>query len=427
MKVASVNLLKANQGFKNTTVCRENKAGLNSVSESAQNVFVFPSSSLMRAHYAQAHPKKQLHFRGAPWDLNPPSGSVTAQQAIKLFDKLKLGNYLDLDGNPNSPSNRRWREYNLSFLDNIADAGEKRKFIEHYKSLTGFPDLQRVSSKVERAFVDAVDKAEEFLQDEYPQNADAYEVLWAGYDGVCSVAKGRAFPGSDLDKAFVVIKGSGSDYNDDKLLGKFKEHLWKKTDQRILSYNHDVSAFPQVYTLGQVEKLMGAINKKTAGSITPGDFRKYQGLMRKFDKDYVRANKFFVDLCRKFPRGYDWDLDASNPSREDIYSFGYFLEAFVRGKQLKGSSIPENIKNSDAAKLINVSQLEALKRSNESKSKYNARGDLKKKFDRWSVDEQLKFIKTAIKASCTDNEGYNEYFKSSEDARFKALMDAVGV
>ena len=49
-----------------------------------------------------------------------------------------------------------------------------------------------------------------------------------GYDGVSSVAKFKSLPGSDLDKAYITIKGSSySESIDNDVVNQFKEQLWE--------------------------------------------------------------------------------------------------------------------------------------------------------------------------------------------------------
>ena len=194
-----------------------------------------------------------VSFRGAPWEitvLKTSSKPISAQEAIKYFGLLKCGNYLDIGDDSVSAQkferNNAIRQVNLSFLDRVTDPEEKRKFIEYYRNLTGFPDLGKVSDRIKEEFVSAVSKAEKEL------GQRKYKVVQAGYDGVCSVGRRKAFPGSDLDKAYVIISGSPYFENTNETLNQFKGSLWFNTDQRILSYNHDEASFPQVYTLRQL-------------------------------------------------------------------------------------------------------------------------------------------------------------------------------
>lgn len=402
-----------------------------------------PNAALTRVYFAgiKNSKKSKLGFRGEPWKINlrdlgvSSYGSITAKDAIKVFEKFKLGNYLDIAHETYPPSNQPVLHYNtiraknLEFLDRVTNSDEKRKFIEHYKELTGFPDLKKVSEKIESEFVRAVKKVESY--------SPHYKVLQTGYDGVCSVAKGKAFPGSDLDKAYIIIKGDSEyPFRDEDVVNTFKGHLWKNTDQRILSYNHDTS-FPQIFTENQVKNLFNVVKSKTDsfglhkpielptpffeslfnGSRTTTQFKKYQSLTNNYQDDYVEANPFFIKLCKEFPMRRSSELDINNPSKENIKNFGFFLEAFRRGNTLgkldhdflQGEA--SRISSSDVAKLTNLAQLNALKQGkNSDKLKLKAREQLEKEFNHWSTDKQHNLIKTLIKASCGDNTEFPEYF-----------------
>ena len=81
-----------------------------------------------------------------------------------------------------------------------------------------------------------------------------------------------------------------------------------------------------------------------------------------------------------------------------------------------------------AANLINVSQIYSLKNSQGYKSKYAAREKLASEFNNWSIDKQLKLIKSLILNSCgEESSDFPEYFTSSESNKFESLMRAVGL
>ncbi|MDD3150144.1 MAG: hypothetical protein PHV68_04855 [Candidatus Gastranaerophilales bacterium] len=439
-------------------------------------------------HLTNKHPKNsnnsKLSFGFAPWRLSlsslgiPESGSLSAQQAIKVFEKFKLGNYLDYDGGSDSYSNQLIREENLKFLERVTDLSEKKQFIDYYKKLTGFPDLQNVSGKITLEFVNAITKAESILKKEFPENSTPiynyclqhypdqepagflsnFDVLCAGYDGACSVARKKALPGSDLDKAYVVLRGSEYSYqNNIEIANLFKEKLWKNTDQRILSYNQD-AAFPQIYTTSQINGLLDAIESKTQhfglhdkidlnlsfweklfnSQKTTTQFNKYIELLKEYKEDYVKVNPFFIRLCKEFPRQHSSTLNPHNPSKEDIKNFGFFIEAFMRGDYFttfeekhhfrRGNLIAKKLQNSDASNLVNLSQIYALRNRNDVKPKRIAREKLQSEFETWSTDKQYRFVKTLIKSSCNSSANFTtefpEYFQTGKD-HFAPLLKTL--
>lgn len=382
-------------------------------------------------------------FKLTPWRLNTGlehANKIHGKDAIKIFENFKLGNYLDLDGGGYSYINSSIRRANLSFLDKVKDYFDKKEFVEYYKNLTGFPDLWSVAYRIKEEFKSAVNKAESIVKSnvEYSWHKEYYNVLGTGYDGVSSVAKRKALPGSDLDKAFVILKGYGHDKDND-IIDKFKSELWKNTDQRILSYNHDIDSFPKIYTDEQVSVLTSTIDDKMGlsklGRVTP--FGIFEAIARtiiekdtppsEYNNDYVEANSYFIKLCKKFPKKGDWNLDILNPSRENIYNFGFILEVLKWGEHFKKY---DNwyINTSSAAKQLNVSQIFSLKNSSGYKDKYAKRERLENEFNNWDVDKQFRFIKSLIYNSCGEKTyDFPEYFASSEVDRFERLKREVGL
>ena len=198
---------------------------------------------------------KTVAFKNEPKKLNAydfgisETGNLTAQEAITMYKELSNGDYLDIgNDSTNFMKCNKVRESNLSFLDRVKNDYEKAKFIEYYKDLTGFTNLSAVSARIMNEFINAVEDAS--IELFYSK----YTVEQAGYDGVCSVGRGKALAGSDIDKAYVVLKGTGDKLDDIKTVNEFKGKIWANTDQRLLSYNHDEAAFPQVFTKAQLEE-----------------------------------------------------------------------------------------------------------------------------------------------------------------------------
>ena len=272
-----------------------------------------------------------------------------------------------------------------------------------------------------------------------------YDVLVAGYDGVCSVGRGKAFPGSDLDKAYVILRGTGYSSDDIDAVNEFRGKLWEHTDQRLLSYNHDEAAFPQVYTQDQIEKLTKAVDDKDAPNryrqqITyelrsSVDERQYAILNKYFEDkipvymdDYVKANPYWVEYCRQFPRMYDDVIRVHNPSRENIKNVGFTLEAIREGEILKGTKSYLSLAERPF-ELVNLSQLAALKRMGDRKPKRVVRDMIFYEFPTWNLDKQFRFIKTLIKSSCANNREFttefSKYFSKPGQDMFAPLIKAL--
>lgn len=398
--------------------------------------------------YSTNPPKtSNLSFRGAPWKLDYSSagvysyGSINSYDAIKLYDKLACGNYLDIgDDKTNFYNCNKIRENNLAFLDRVTETHEQRKFIDYYRKLTGFPDLTVVSNKIKNEFTNAISKASDDLY--YTK----YQILQAGYDGVCSVGRKKALPGSDIDKAYIIIRGTGNSADDVECVNQFKGRIWNNTDQRILSFNHDEAAFPQVYTIGQFEKLAEAAEKR-AQSLYGS--REYDGIgcpmhhwdfenaksynlslfneaLDKYNTDYVEANRFYINVCSEFPK-YSYD----RITKENIKNIGFVLEAMREGETFDrfGKIYNNSLTDSLVYKLVNLSQLKALKNRVDSKPKRLARESLKYDFNNWSIEKQFRFVKTLIKYSCANNRAFttefSQYFSKPGQDLFEPLIKAL--
>lgn len=393
----------------------------------------------------------KISFRGAPYVLKQPySHSISAQEGIEYFNSLKLGNYLDLNGRSQEYSDKLIRRENLSFLDKIKTPRAKQDFIDYYKELTGFPNLAEVSGNIKKQFIIACAKAEAINKQKFPKNAQYYDIISAGYDGVSSVARNMALPASDLDKAYIILRGCNSDKENETAVNNFKADLWKNTDQRILSYNHDLDSFPKVYTEKQIMSIYESVNGKAQEldldkkdeippkglfdklfkekTFKPSKRENYKALTKNYNSDYIEANTFFIELASKYKSEHTWEkgLNVKNPSREDIYNAAFVLEAMFKGEILIGKRLFCE-KDTSAAGLINLSQIEGIKKLSPMKDKYLLRKRLNTDFESWDVDKKFNFVKECIKASCGDDTEFPEYFKSNTENKFNSLLKKLKV
>ena len=367
--------------------------------------------------------KRGVNFGARPWSL-PYLEVKTPYEAMVLYDYFKVGNYLDSSDDDVSYENKSIRESNLGFLDCLKTKKSKSLFVDYYKNLTGFPNLEKVSKNIEREFIASISKSSMGLK--------GASCIVAGYDGTCSVGKRKAFPGSDLDKSFIILEGDFENPDNDKnIVETFKANLWNNTDQRILSYNHDIS-FPSIYSKKQVlDNITYIDNKIKDVSINN---RKLLKLKNEEYVDLEKASEFNISISKKFPIESD---NTKKMSKTDVKNFAYFIEALRDGKYLinpKTKSL-EDIKNkvngSKFCKYSNVAQMTSMKKAvssgRENKNKILIRQDLDKNFEHWSVDRQYEFIKTLIKYSCEDNDKFPDYFKNDRNVKesYKPLLNIL--
>ena len=162
--------------------------------------------------------------------------------------------------------------------------------------------------------------------------------------------------------------------------------------------------------------------------VYPSLFEYYWSLKENHTEDYVKANEFFIDLCKKFTMYNDTEIDISVPSREHIKNFGFFLDTYMNGchwgELNKDYNLHSRIINSDCAKLANLLQLHSLKRKTAEKYKLSKRQQLEYEFDKWDIDKQFRLVKTIIKASCCDEDDFPEYFSNSNNS-FERLIKTI--
>ena len=386
---------------------------------------IYPVISNYNVYHSQTHKssRRSLTFKGTPIYLD------LSQNNIENYNRLSNGSYLDIHDDLFSPSNKTIRAHNLSFLDKIVTEDEKKKFIDYYKSVTKFPSLADVSENIEKEYVRSINVVANGFSD------PNYSIVAAGYDEMCSVGKKYALPGSDLDKAFIILRGDISGkYNprkDFEIVNNFRNRLWFATDQRILSYNHDTS-FPTIMTINQIKDYISRIDKITNGMI----FDPVR-LRRNIEEEYMdlmKASEFNIHLSKRLPkRKYDDAYNALN--KENIKNFGYFIEAMREGKILVDTpyfrDLTEQIKNSEFYQFSNAAQMRATKNAvnsgREYKTKILLRMDMAREFNSWDINKQFEFIKTMIKYSCEDQDNFLEYFANDRNFRetYKPLLGVL--
>lgn len=74
---------------------------------------------------------------------------------------------------------------------------DQAAFVSEYQHATGFPNMEVTASLIVSHFQKAIIEAAAALRT---------QIVFAGYDPTCSVAKGKALPGSDVDFMTVVVE-----------------------------------------------------------------------------------------------------------------------------------------------------------------------------------------------------------------------------
>ena len=344
------------------------------------------------------------------------------QYAMRSFDNLKAqyelcryAKFYEALDDKIFPQNKYIRTENFSFLDKIP-VYLRGKFVELFKSITSFPNLKFSSARIENEFIQQIRIADN------PQ----VKAVMAGYDPVCSVGLNKAFPGSDIDKAYIVLdKRYNSGVPDSELVARYKGSLWDNTDQRILSLNNE-NTFPEVYTTDQMFGILDLLDRLTVRFQLDKN-RDYFLAKREYDINPVTAGEFNIKFAQH--------NDESEISKVLAKNFAYFIESVRDGKMIYSADdklkrlIEQRIYLSPFAQMSNVTQMGAHTRLINKgikpiKEKLRNREKLSAEFNFRDVETQFDFIKDLVKSVSKDQSGkYNKFFQNDDDigARFDRL------
>lgn len=347
-------------------------------------------------------PNKKFSFTGITKEL----GQIKINSAMDLvnqWEKLRWAPYYEALDDKVYPQNKEIRKANFSFLENVPNE-LKKGFIDHFKLFTGFPNLQKVAKNIQNEYIKQVQDAAQNISPDV-------KIVAAGFDPTSSVGKERPFPGSDLDKAYVVLQNS-TGQSDFDIINQFKANLWFNTDQRILSLNNE-NTFPEVYTTNLINYILHQLDSiANRLNITPEDKIKFL-IASKKETDPLKAGIFNIEVSKKLP--------YNGISKEHAKNFAYFIESVRDGKVLIQDDslfdeLNEKIGKSTFCTYTNVAQIGA-KYTKPLKSKLLNREELTEKFDTMPVDEQFELVKEIIKSVSNDHNNpiYDRYFRNDYD------------
>ncbi len=378
-----------------------------------------------------------VNFKGTPQRLQ--SGVVKDyQDALCFWERLRSAKYLDVHSDKTSPYNKVIRQNNYSFLDKLTTIFDKSRFIQQFCEFTKFPNLALISQNIDNTFRTCIQNVSTDL------NSRSYGIIDSGYDTTCSLGLRKAFPGSDLDKGYIIIEGNHPYLSDETLTNEFKGQLWHNLDQRIVSLNHP-DTFPDVYTKNQVLSMLSKM-----------DLASYKLFVREimgggsFFRMFASAIFGIHNVEKKYP-------DAVNSSETDPYNaailnraiartlpsyeregaknFAFFIETVLSNLRKnptgKTDELFSKIKASMFARKSNVTQNSAWQeRINNGylKSKLRHREQLERDFAGMDVETKYELVKDVIKSSSND-EGtrFVQFFKNDDDIsnRYQRLLESL--
>ena len=369
------------------------------------------------------------------------------QDALKWWENLRFAKYLD--AHCNDYYDKAIRADNYSFLDKLTTNFDKQAFIQKFCEFTKFPNLREISSQIDSTFKSCIKNISRTLN--YRRGESSHDIIDFGYDPTCSLGLRKAFPGSDLDKGYIILKGTGNTTSDEDVVNNFKSELWDNLDQRIVSLNHP-DTFPSVYTKAQVKSILSKldeiakkvidnayikVNLAQAGIAAASWLMGYR---------YSPADKIVSEYFKKIETTTDPYKAAlfnrkvaqkikSPEDREIAKNFAFCAEIMYANLKKdhagKTDSFFKDIAQSAFVVNSNVTQVNAWQaeiNDGYMKSKLRNRERLENDFYQMSTDTKYDLIKDVIKY-CTDDQSYrfSEYFKNDDDIanRYKKLLESL--
>ena len=335
----------------------------------------------------------------------------SAKDVISQWEKMRFAPYYEALDDKIYPQNKIIRARNFSFLDNLT-SDMKKEFLDAFEKFTGFPDLKAVSNRIENEFINQVYSS-------ISKVSPGLKVIAAGYDPTCSVALGKAFPGSDLDKAFVVLRNA-TGMSDTEAVNQFKGHLWFNTDQRILSLNKQ-DTFPEVYTMSQIHATLDKLDDATNKFAFTDGVKEYMKNLKMYELDPIKGGIFNISLTRVLP--------YNGISKEYAKNFAYFLESARDGKKLIINKNYYNtlyyaIRLSEFGNYSNVTQMKAYHNilssgAKEIKQKLQLRDKLATEYPKMTLEDKFDLVKDIVKGVSGDNDNpkFKKYFENDDDIK----------
>ena len=294
----------------------------------------------------------------------------------------------------------------LNTLDTL-NTKEKRQFVKKYQEITGFPNLKKVSATIEQHAKESIEKAAKEC---------GVKVLMSGYNNTCSVGKGKALPGSDIDGWFSVVDGNEQQKWD--VYNKLKENV----NPLILSVLHTrTDDLPEVITK---EELFKSLNEtQQAFDNTPelqssDSEAKYNSKLNTLYEDWTKAGEFNIELAKKVP----------DSAKTPMLRAGFVVEVLRDGKMFINDFNHDDdhmIKNSCMYKYSNSQQIKMHQHT--VKEKHLQREKLLEGFEHKNADEQFDIVKSVIQMSFRDvrnsvKDEHNIMFKNHGCGNMSDLM-----
>ncbi len=373
----------------------------------------------------------EINFTGMA--MRAPARRIwNAQDAITQWGVLRHPKYTEIFQEEETATmaqrmtNKRIREENYSFLDELTSDREKAKFIEYFKQLTGFPSLRRSSQKILEEFKRVIHLADNNLKRKFRPIDSLFisdNVVLSGYDRFCSAGLDTAIPGSDLDKGYAILRSVDGGLSKQKEYSDyFKGEIWENIDNRIMSVNH-TSAFPNIMTVSELESHLDRVDLAAKNFVKGMDDIQYYRIQRLDNPHLIPGARFNIWLSEHLGRAEKYD--AKN--------LAYIVEAIRDGSRLeqKGEdTIMRALSDSIFTWCTNICSGyrmgEKYNYQDVMKPKLKARQKVEREFENWSISKQYELVKDLIRSMSGDskNPEFAELFRSPND-RHRVLLNDI--
>ncbi len=261
-------------------------------------------------------------------------------------------------------------------IDSLTES-QKKLFIKSFEEKTGFPDLKEVSRRIEKEAKRALLQTSEEL---------GINVVMSNYNPTCSVGKGVALPGSDIDGWFIIIDGM----EDDKK--PFLKALQKNVNPLLLSIvkNKTTDYPPDIVPKSQFLEVIEESDKVFNSDPEFNSFQELEKFSKKLNTQYenwVEAGEFNIKIARYLPKEV----------RLPFLRAGIILENLREGTPFINSLNKQEIENivSSALYKYSNSQQEHIYKT-ALKAKHLPRIKALESYSEMNLDEKFALIKSVI-------------------------------
>ena len=294
--------------------------------------------------------------------------------------------------------NKPARMQNYAAIEGLTDEKDQKAFVKRFKEVTKFPKHEEVLKNIFRHVNETLSKTSRALNGLF---GTAYDVLFWGVDPSCSLGptRGVPLPASDLDKSYIVLKGTGDLEKDGEVVSKFEELFQRSTDQRIVTFVQDKVGMPHVKTVAQIEAVLDKYDAIAEKLLQTREQRDKYAHLKATNEDDNTAGQFNIDLA-----AYLGDYSE----RDEMMDWALFLEPLTWHEKIK-SPEKRRLLRGDAQRLVdrlnaspfvrysNAMRLEKMGKRLPLKDKLKQRLVLEKEFDAWPTEKQYRLVVALIK------------------------------